>query len=119
MKHRRKPVGRQHIAAAMSIALAALGIGASSATAAYDEYVNGWLNGTVTAPWHTLTQASARSVSGGLVCTTAINRDGSTSGGACASAVNGLAVQPYCGCRLRMGMVSTGSPVNVRARVTF
>lgn len=108
------------IAVAMSVALLSLGVGATSASAAYDEYIDAWLNGTAAAPWHTPTQSSGRNVSGGgLVCVTAGNQDGSRSGNDCTSASNGLAVVDYCGCRLRAGIISTSTAVYVRGRVTF
>lgn len=108
------------IAAAMSVALLSLGVGATSASAAYDEYINAILNGTAAAPWHTLTQSSGRNVNGGgLVCVSAANRDGSRTGSDCTSAANGLAVVNLCGCQLRAGMISTSTPLYVRGRVTF
>lgn len=120
MTGRKMPLRRRTIAVAMSVALLGLGVGAGPAFAGYDEYVNGWLDGTLAAPWHTLTQSSGRNVSGGgLMCVTAANRDGSRSGNDCTSAANGLALVNYPADRLRAGMVSTASPVFVRARVTF
>lgn len=110
---------RRRIVGSLAAALVALAAFAGPASAAYDEFWNGYLNGAVNAPWHTLTEASVRSVDGGFTCIAAYNRDGTRAGDpSCTSGVNGLATHPYCGCQLRMGRASA-APATIRARVTF
>ena len=74
------------------------------------------------APPHTLTQASARTISGQAVCVQSYHASDGTRAGpvTCNQGVNALATVNYpCVCTLLVGVTSVGSFTNFRARVDF
>ncbi|MDO8212837.1 hypothetical protein [Conexibacter sp. CPCC 206217] len=97
----------------------------SSASAAFDVYWEGWGGpGSVQAPPHTLTEASARTISGQNVCVQSYHtpaNGGARAGGlSCNNGVNALATVNYpCACTLLVAVTAVGSYTNFRARVDF